>query len=298
MSAAHDEKIGFIGLGNMGKGMAGRLLDAGFPLTVYDVATDRAAAFSKRGAKVAGSIKELAQQSEIIIAAVPDDAVLQSVVLGDNGVMAGAREGSILIVESTVSPKCASEVAAAVEKQGVKMLRAPVMGNPTQAAAGALIILVSGDKQSFEKCEKVFTLLGQKVHYVGANEEGLYIKLVHNMIVAGIVQSMAEAFTFGEKAGLDKHRMIEIISDSPVSSVILRHRGNLLDQRNFNPAFHVWMLRKDIDFAINAGYQVGSPMPTTALIRQFLNALEATGRGELDCLALALLMEEQAGIKH
>jgi len=80
--------------------------------------------------------------------------------------------------------------------------------------------------------------------------------------------------------------------------VILRHRGNLLDQRNFNPAFHVWMLRKDIDFAINAGYQVGSPMPTTALIRQFLNALEATGRGELDCLALALLMEEQAGIKH
>jgi len=298
MNIKQDEKIGLIGVGNMGQGMAGRLIDAGFQLTIHDLVEDRTVDLSNRGAKVVHLPKEVAAQSDVIIVAVPNDADLESIVFGESGILASALAGSIFIVESTVSPKCASQVASATEERGLKMLRAPVLGNPIQAAAGALVILVSGDKQAYDKCQRIFEAMGQKVFYLGTKEEGLYLKLVHNMIVAVTMQIMAEAFTFGEKAGLDRHQMIEIISDSPVSSVVLRHRGGLLAERNFEPAFHAWMMRKDLDFALNAGYQVGAPMPTVALTRQFLGVLEATGRGDLDSIALALLMEDLAGIKH
>ena len=298
MNVLLSEKVGFIGLGKMGQPMAGRLLDTGFPLTIYDVIEARTVDLSKRGAKVASSPKEVAAHSDIIITMVPDDAALEAVTLGENGILAGVRAQSIFIVMSTVSPKITSQVASVVEERGVKMLRAPVSGTTDWAATGELTIFVSGDKQAYEKCQKVLATMGKKIFYLGTREEAVYLKLVHNMMVGTTSQMLAEAVTFGKKAGLDWHQMLEVISDTVVASPILRFKAARLAERNFTPAFTASGMAKDLDLAITAGQQLGSPMPTVGLVRQFLGTLKATGRGDLDYLALVLLMEELAGIKH
>ncbi len=298
MNVVLNEKVGFIGLGRMGQPMAGRLLDAGFPLTIWNRTKAKTVDLGKRGAKVASSPKEVAAQSDIIITIVSDDAALEAVTLGENGILAGVRARSILIDMSTVSPKTSSQVAQVADERGVKMLRAPVSGTTNWAATGMLTIFVSGDKQAYEKCQKVLGVMGQKIFYLGAREEALYLKLVHNMMVGMTSQMLAEAVTFGQKAGLDWHQMLEVISDTVVASPILCFKAERLAERNFTAAFSASMMAKDFDLALTAGKELGSPMPTIGLVRQFLGTLVATGRGELDYLALVLLMEELAGIKH
>lgn len=298
MNVVLSEKVGFIGLGRMGQPMAGRLLDAGFPLTIWNRTKAKTVDLGKRGAKVVSSPKEVAAQSDIIITIVSDDAALEAVTLGENGILAGVRARSILIDMSTVSPKISRQVAQVADERGVKMLRAPVSGTTNWAATGMLTIFVSGDKQAYEKCQKVLGVMGQKIFYLGAKEEALYLKLVHNMMVGMTSQMLAEAVTFGQKAGLDWHQMLEVISDTVVASPILRFKAERLAERNFTAAFSASMMAKDFDLALTAGKELGSPMPTIGLVRQFLGTLVATGRGELDYLALVLLMEELAGIKH
>lgn len=298
MNVVLSEKVGFIGLGRMGQPMAGRLLDAGFPLTIWNRTKAKTVDLGKRGAKVVSSPKEVAAQSDIIITIVSDDAALEAVTLGENGILAGVRARSILIDMSTVSPKTSRQVAQVADERGVKMLRAPVSGTTNWAATGMLTIFVSGDKQAYEKCQKVLGVMGQKIFYLGAKEEALYLKLVHNMMVGMTSQMLAEAVTFGQKAGLDWHQMLEVISDTVVASPILRFKAERLAERNFTAAFSASMMAKDFDLALTAGKELGSPMPTVGLVRQFLGTLVATGRGELDYLALVLLMEELAGIKH
>jgi len=298
MNVVLSEKVGFIGLGRMGQPMAGRLLDAGFPLTIWNRTKAKTVDLGKRGAKVVSSPKEVAAQSDIIITIVSDDAALEAVTLGENGILAGVRPRSILIDMSTVSPKTSSQVAQVADERGVKMLRAPVSGTTNWAATGMLTIFVSGDKQAYEKCQKVLGVMGQKIFYLGAREEALYLKLVHNMMVGMTTHVLAEAVTFGQKAGLDWHQMLEVISDTVVASPILRFKAERLAERNFTAAFSASMMAKDFDLALTAGKELGSPMPTIGLVRQFLGTLVATGRGELDYLALVLLMEELAGIKH
>lgn len=298
MNVVLSEKVGFIGLGRMGQPMAGRLLDAGFPLTIWNRTKAKTVDLGKRGAKVVSSPKEVAAQSDIIITIVSDDAALEAVTLGENGILAGVRARSILIDMSTVSPKISRQVAQVADERGVKMLRAPVSGTTNWAATGMLTIFVSGDKQAYEKCQKVLGVMGQKIFYLGAKEEALYLKLVHNMMVGMTSQMLAEAVTFGQKAGLDWHQMLEVISDTVVASPILRFKAERLAERNFTAAFSASMMAKDFDLALTAGKELGSPMPTVGLVRQFLGTLVATGRGELDYLALVLLMEELAGIKH
>jgi len=294
-----EQKVGFIGLGRMGQLMAGLLLDAGFPLTIWNRTMAKTVDLGKRGAKVASSPKEVAAQSDIIITIILDDAALEAVFFGENGILAGACAGSILVEMSTLAPKkTSSRAASAAEERGMKMLRAPVSGTTNWAAAGILTILVSGDKQAVEKCLKVFAVLGEKIYYLGTGEEALYYKLVVNMMVATISQMLAEAMTFGKLAGLDQHKIVEVISGSVLACPIVCHRAERVVERNFTGGSSVQMITKDLDLVLAAGRQLGSPMPTTGLIHQFLSSMEVTGRSELDHSALALLMEELAAIKH
>ena len=292
------ERVGFIGLGNMGQPMAGRLLEAGFPLTICDLIKAKTDALAKRGAKVADSPKEVATQSDVTITMIPDGPALRAVALGDNGILAGTQPGSILVDTSTVDPESSSEVAKAADELGLKMLRAPVSGSTVLAEAGKLTIFVSGDKQAYEKCQKIFGALGQKTFHVGTGDEARYLKLVLNMMVGTTCQMLAEALTFGEKAGLDWDQMLEIIGSSVVASPLIGYKIGPLAKRSFEPAFTASMMAKDIDLALAAGQKFGAPMPTTGLVRQFLGMLQATGRGELDFSALLLLMEELGGVKH
>lgn len=293
------EKIGFIGLGAMGNLMAGLLLDAGFPLTVWNRTTSKTVELGNRGAKVANSPKELAEQSDIIISIILNEDALGDVSFGDNGTLAGVRAGSILIDMSTVPPKGLSgQVAATAEERGVKMLRAPVSGTTNWAAEGILTILVSGDKETFEKSKKVFEVLGKNIFYVGTGENSLYHKLVVNIMVATTSQMLAEAMLFGKLAGLDMKQMVEVISGSVVASPILCHRAERVAEGNYIGGGSVQVMAKDLVLALTAGRKLGAPLPTTSLVHQFLSSMEAQGRSGMDHSALFLLMEELIGIKH
>lgn len=293
------QKVGFIGLGRMGKLMAGLLLDAGFPLTVWNRTTSKTVELGKRGAKVASSPKELAEQSDIIISIVLNEDAVGDVSFGENGTLAGARKGSILIDMSTLPPKSiSSQVAAAAEERGVKMLRAPVSGTTNWAAEGILTILVSGDKETFEKSKKVFEVMGKNIYYLGTGENALYHKLVVNIMVATTSQMLAEAMLFGKLAGLDMKQMVEVISGSVVASPILCHRAERVAEGNYIGGGSVQVMAKDLVLALTAGRKLGAPLPTTSLVHQFLSSMEAQGRSDLDHSALFLLMEELVGIKH
>ncbi|MFC1943048.1 NAD(P)-dependent oxidoreductase [Chloroflexota bacterium] len=292
------QKVGFIGLGRMGQIMADRLFDAGFPLTILDLVTSKMVELGKRGAKVASSPREVAAQSDITITMVTDDAALEAVGFGENGTLAGLRPGSVLIDMGTAAPKhVSSQIAAVAEERGAMMLRAPVSGTTNWAAEGALTIFASGDKQTFEKCQKVFEVLGRKMFYLGVGEEALYYKLVVNIMVMMTSQMMAEAMVFGQLAGLDTHKMVEVISGSVVASPILCHRLERVADRNFTGGASVHMAAKDLLLALTAGRQLGAPMPTTALVHQFFSSAEAMGMAEFDLSAMFLLIEELAGRK-
>lgn len=294
-----EQKVGFIGLGRMGKLMAGLLLDAGFPLTVWNRTTSKTVELGKRGAKVASSPKELAEQSDIIISIILNEDALGDISFGENGTLAGAREGSILIDMSTVPPKSiSSQVASAAEERGVKMLRAPVSGTTNWAAEGILTIFVSGDKEALEKSKKVFEVMGKKIYYLGTGEDALYHKLVVNIMVATTSQMLAEAMLFGKLAGLDMKKMVEVISGSVVASPILCLRAERVAEGNYIGGGSIQMMAKDLVLALTEGRKLGAPLPTTSLVHQFLSSMEAQGKSDLDHSALFLLMEELVGIKH
>lgn len=291
------EKVGFIGLGTMGQPMAGRIIGAGFPLTVWNRTAAKTEDLVKKGAKAAGSPKEVAAKSDIFISMISDGPALEAITFGESGVLAGAKPGSVFIDMSTVDPGSSSRVAKAVEEKGVKMLRAPVSGSTVLAAAGTLTILASGNKGAFDRCEPVFKAMGQKIFHVGPGDEARYLKLVLNMMVGTTLQMLAEALTFGKKAGLEWKQMLEIISNSVVGSPLVNYKAAPIGDRNFKPAFTASLMAKDFDLALKAGSEIGVAMPTIALVRQFLGMMKTTGRGELDFSGLILLMEELAGIK-
>ena len=220
------EKVGFVGLGTMGQPMAGRIMGAGFPLTVWNRnRCEDEKTWPEKGAKVAGSPKEVAAQSDIIVSMISDGPALEAITFGDSGVLAGIKSGSVFIDMSTVDPESSMRVAKAVEAKGAKMLRAPVSGSTVLAAAGTLTILASGDKAAFDRCAKVFGAMGQKIFHVGPGDEARYLKLVLNMMVGTSLQMLAEALTFGKKAGLEWKQMLEIISASVVGSPLINYKA-------------------------------------------------------------------------
>jgi len=291
------EKVGFVGLGTMGQPMAGRILGAGFPLTVWNRTKGKTDELVKKGAKAAGSAKEVAAQSDVIVSMIADGPALEAITFGDSGVQAGIKSGSVFIDMSTVDPESSMRVVKAVEAKGAKMLRAPVSGSTVLASSGTLTILASGDKAAFDRCLPIFQTMGQKVFHVGTGDQARYLKLVLNMMVGTTCQMLAEALTFGKKAGLEWKQMLEIISASVVGSPLVNYKAGPIGDRNFKPAFTAALMAKDFDLALKAGAELGVAMPTIGLVRQFLNMMKGTGRGDLDFSGLILLMEEVAGIK-
>jgi len=291
-------KIGWVGLGKMGYPMAKRLLDAGYPLTVYDIIPEKAEEIKAHGAKTTDSPKAVSTNSDVVITMIPDDTVLESVTLAKRGVFEGTRRNSIFIDMSTVSPVASSRVAKGAENKGIKYLRAPVSGSTVLAESGSLTIFVSGQKDTYEKCLDIFRVLGQKTFYVGPEDESRYLKLLLNMMV-GITSAMtAEALTFGERGGMDWNQMIDIISNSVVASPLIGYKAQMLKDRNFAPAFTIDQMAKDFDIALEMGKALNLPMPVTVLARQFFGMMKAKGKGNLDFFGLVLLMEELSGIKQ
>jgi 3-hydroxyisobutyrate dehydrogenase-like beta-hydroxyacid dehydrogenase len=281
------QNLGWIGVGKMGTPMSTNLLKAGHKLTVFDIVPATMKALVDQGANPAESPVEVANQANIIISMIPDDAALEEISTGTQGIFQGSKQGIIYIDMSTVSPAVSERIGEIAEKKGIQYLRAPVSGSTESAITAALTILTSGPREAFDQCRDIFEKLGQKIFYVGPGDQARYLKLLVNMMV-GITSAMtAEALTL----------MIDIINNSVVASPLIGFKVQLLKERGFAPMFTAAQMAKDFDLALDTGRKTDTPIPLTALVRQLYGAMKATGKGELDYFGMVALMEEMAGIK-
>ena len=291
------KKIGFIGLGIMGRPMAKNLLKAEFSLVVYDLNKEAVEDVVKAGAASAHSSREVAQSTEIIIVMVPDSPEVKEVVLGKDGVLEGVRPGSLVIDMSSINPLVSQEIARELKKKGVDMLDAPVSGGEPGAVQGTLAIMVGGEEKTFKEVIKVFEPMGKNIVYVGPIGAGGFTKLVNQIIVALNIAAVGEAFTLGVKAGLNPQTIFQAIRGGLAGSTVMEAKAPMMISRNFRPGFKIKLHHKDLNNALTTARDLGVPLPLTSLVQQILVSLIIDGKGENDHSAIATFFEKMARVE-
>jgi 3-hydroxyisobutyrate dehydrogenase-like beta-hydroxyacid dehydrogenase len=286
-------RVAVVGLGLMGEPIARRLLAAGHELTVFNRTAERARAFEADGATVASSAAEVWETADVCVTMVANDAALEEVTAS---LLGEWREGRVLVDMSTVSPAASARVAAAASAGRVDYLRAPVSGNPTVVRAGNLSIMVSGDRATFERVEPVLRDVGPNVFHVGDAEQARVLKLALNMMIAGIMQLMAEAVVFAEANGLDRATLLEVAGASAVGSPFVKYKTAPLVARDYTTTFSVENLHKDLQLALGAAADARVALPTTALLDELVQACIATGLGDTDLSALLPQLQRTTGV--
>jgi 2-hydroxy-3-oxopropionate reductase len=286
------EKVGFVGLGIMGAAMAGNLLEAEHELVVHNRTRTKGERLAQRGARVADSPREVAEVSDIIITMLPGPPEVDMVVAGEGGLLEGAREGSLIVDMSTSSPLLARELARMTRERGVGMLDSPVSGGDVGAKDGTLSIMVGGEDDDFERARPLFEVMGETVVHVGAAGAGQVVKACNQVVVALLIEAVAEALVLGSKAGVAPDRVVEVLSGGLASNKVLEVKGEKFLSHEFTPGGKVEYHRKDLAIALAAGREYGVTLPATALVEQMFGVLEAKGRGGWDHSALLNLIEE------
>jgi 3-hydroxyisobutyrate dehydrogenase-like beta-hydroxyacid dehydrogenase len=281
-------QIGWVGLGSMGSRMAPNLVNGGYRVTGFDLDRSRTASGAVRGLREASSMSMLASESDVLFSMIPNDEAFLDVVRHLCGT---GKAGACLIDMSTISPDVSARGAALLDARGISYLRAPVSGSTALAAAGTLSIWVSGPENLFQLRSPLIALMGKKITYLGAHEEARIMKLVVNVIVAAINTSLAEALNLGRRSGLDWAAMIDAINDSAVASPYIASKVQKLKERDWSPAATVEVIAKDIDLALELARQRGALLPSAALTRQILSAVEGKGHGQLDMSCIATFFE-------
>jgi 2-hydroxy-3-oxopropionate reductase len=289
--------VGFVGLGIMGKPMAKNLLKAGFPLVVFDLSKGPVEELVKEGAISGDSAKGVAERAGMIITMLPDSPEVQEVILGKNGVIQGAKPGSLVIDMSSINPLVTQEIARRLEEKGVQMLDAPVSGGETGAIQGNLAIMVGGEKKVFEDCLEIFRAVGKNIVHVGGIGAGGYVKLVNQIIVALNIAAVGEAFSLGVKAGLDPQVIFQAIRGGLAGSQVLETKAPMIFGRNFKPGFKIKLHHKDLHNALSTAKDLGVPLPLSSFVQQILISLMVEGRGEEDHCALATFFEKMARVE-
>jgi 3-hydroxyisobutyrate dehydrogenase len=291
-------KIGFIGIGAMGKPMAINLLNAGFQLTVYDLNRDAVRQMVETGARSAATPKELAAGADVVITMLPNFDVVRSVLDGAEGVLAGAREGAVIIDMSTVAPDQTRSMAALAKKKEISYLDAPVSGGVGGAAKGALTIMVGGPAAVVDQVMAVFNALGKKIYRVGGVGAGDAIKLVNNLLLGVNMAALAEALVVGVKAGLEPQILLEIIGGSSGNSYALEAKmPRFIMKGNFEPGFAIDLQFKDLELATQTGKELGVPLFLTNLAQQIFEQARAAGLGGEDISAVIKVWEKLAGVE-
>jgi 3-hydroxyisobutyrate dehydrogenase-like beta-hydroxyacid dehydrogenase len=287
--------VGWIGIGKMGRPMSRRVLKAGFPLTIYEPLAQNRASTVAEGATVAHTLPDLAEAADVVVMTIPNDAVLESIVLGEQGLAACMRAGQTLVEMSTVSPDASARVDRALAARGVAHLRAPVSGSTATASSGQLAVLASGPEATFETVRPIFDCFSKRQFYVGGGEEARYLKLVLNALVGVTSALIGEALTLGRRGGLDTATMLDVIAESAVASPLIAYKRDLLVSRNFEPAFTVEQMMKDFDLILQAARADHVPMSLVALVRQQYEAAFSTGHAGQDFFMLVEQSERLAG---
>jgi 3-hydroxyisobutyrate dehydrogenase len=291
------ERVGFIGLGIMGRGMARNILKAGFPLRVWNRTASRMDELAAEGAGPASSPGDLAFHSDIIITCVSDTPDVEQVLLGEGGVIHGARPGSLVIDMSTISPRATQRIAAQLAERHIHMLDAPVSGGSEGAARGTLSIMVGGDVTQFERALPVFQAMGTTITHLGPIGAGQTTKLVNQILVVGHALAMSEALLFAQAGGVDLRKALEAVSGGAAGSWMLSNRGPQILARDWRPGFTIDLQQKDLRLVLQEADRLGVPLPGTALIHQLYRTLQARGLGHEGNHALIKALENLAGIE-
>lgn len=289
------KRIGFIGLGIMGKPMSLNLLNAGFSVTVYDVDRSRLDELAAAGAKRAVSSEEVAASSDIVIIMVTDTTDVLEVIVGNKSVIEGAAVGTVVIDMSTISPKVTRALALRLEEKGVRMLDAPVSGGEPGAQAGTLSIMVGGDKGVFEECLPIFEVLGDKVTYMGSNGSGQSVKLFNQVVFAMNNLALAEGLLFASKAGVDLDVALEAVTAGAAGSWVVSSLGPRVLRKDFEPGFMVRLMEKDLRLIMEAAQEMGLSLPGTSLTHQLFKSLLSNDEGDKGTQALVKVLERMAG---
>jgi 2-hydroxy-3-oxopropionate reductase len=290
-------RVGFIGLGIMGKPMSRNLLKAGHQLVVYDIRPEPLREVVAAGAARGESSKDAAARSEVTITMLPDGPDVQAAVLGPNGVLEGAQPGSILVDMSSVSPLVAREVSSACEGRGVEFLDAPVSGGEPKAIDGTLAIMAGGKPETFDKVVPLFQAMGSSATLTGPAGAGNVTKLANQIMVACNIAAMGEALVLAVKAGLDPEVVFQAVKGGLAGSTVLNAKAPMVISRNFNPGFRIRLHEKDLRNALLAAEAMKVSLPFTSLVQQMLIALMNEGHGNLDHSAIVRFIEEMAGIE-
>jgi len=299
MSKAPGEKkhrVGWIGTGVMGGAMCGHILNAGYPVTVFNRTKSKAEGLLKRGAKWAESPREVAENSDVVFTMVSFPKDVREVVLSDKGVLSGLRPGGIFVDMSTSSPGLAVEIYDEGKKRGISVLDAPVSGGDIGARNATLSIMVGGDRETFEEVLPLFKLMGKNITYMGRPGMGQHTKMVNQIHIASTMIGAVECLLYAKKAGLDPGEVIRAIGSGAAGSWTINNLGPRIIQRDFKPGFFIEHFIKDLGIALEEAGRMNLSLPGLALAHQFYLAARAMGLQNLGTHALALVYERLNGI--
>lgn len=289
------DTVGFIGLGIMGKPMAKNLMDAGHELIVFNRTREKAEELAGDGATVAGSPREVAERSDVVITMLPDSPQVEEVLTGEDGVLEGVKEGALVVDMSTISPVVTEELAAKVKEKGASMLDAPVSGGDVGAIEGTLSIMVGGSEGDFERARPLFEAMGKTVTHVGGNGTGQVVKAANQIVVALTIEAVSEALVLGSKGGVAPEKILDVLSGGLAGNKVMEVKREKMLTHSFDPGFRIELHHKDLGIALVAGREYGVTLPVTALVDQMLQELRMRGRGDRDHSALLTLIEDSSG---
>ncbi len=290
------DKLGFIGLGIMGRPMALNLCQAGYPLHVHARRAEALAPLLEAGAIACASPAEVARQVDILFTMVTDTADVEHVILGEHGVLAGARPGLVVVDMSTISPAATRALARRLGERGLEMLDAPVSGGEAGAIQGSLSIMVGGVASVFERVRPLFEIMGKNIVHIGDHGAGQVCKSCNQVVIAQTLAGVGEALLLARASGVDPAKVRAALLGGFANSRVLEVHGQRMIDRDFNPGFKARLHQKDMRLVLEAAHELGLALPGAALVAQYLNVLVGRGLGELDSSALCQVQEEASGL--
>ncbi len=291
------ERVAFVGLGIMGRGMVRNLLAAGFDVTVWNRTAARAEELAAEGAKVAQTAQQAARAADVIMLCVSDTPDVEQVLFGEAGVAAGARDGALVIDLSTISPEATRQFAERLATRGVAMLDAPVSGGSEGAARGTLSVMVGGAAADVARAMPLFQAIGKTITHVGPSGAGQTVKLVNQILVVGNMLAVSEALLLAQAGGVDLEKTLAAVAGGAAGSWMLSNRGPQVLRRDWRPGFTIDLQQKDVRLILDAADDLGVPLPGTALIFQLYRTLQARGLGGEGNHALIKAIEHLAGFE-
>lgn len=287
--------IGFIGLGIMGRPMAANLLEAGHELVVHNRSTPAMEALAEQGAATAATPREVAERADLVLTMLPDGPDVDAVVLGEDGVLAGAREGTLLVDMSSIAPAVSRRLQERLAERGVAMLDAPVSGGEPGAIEGTLAFMVGGEEADLERARPVLEVMGASVTHVGPIGAGNIAKLANQAIVAVNIAVLGEAAVLARSAGVDPGAVVDAIRGGLAGSKVMEQKAPKMLAGEFAPGFRIDLHIKDLENALDTGHGSGASLPLTAAVREMMTAISVDGHARDDHSALATYYERLAG---